>query len=143
MMHQEFTGILKLITNESIIGKILVCDGEEDGFIIEYPFTVFEQHIQGPGGDMLKIDLRPWAKFSREEMFFIERKKILTVYESDDRLNKIYERTLKKYITYLEDPKKRPDTDINRIDLTDEMGFRSKVEDARSCLEKIYKDSCK
>ncbi len=141
MMHQEFTGILKLITGESIIGKVLVCDGEEDGFVIEYPFTVTENFIQTPTGDMLKIDLRPWAKFSKEEMFFIERSKVLTVYESDDRLKKIYERTLKKYLTYVEDPTKRPDTDINRIDLTEEMGFKTKVEDARTDLENIFKSS--
>ena len=74
-------------------------------------------------------------------MFFIERSKVLTVYESDDRLKKIYERTLKKYLTYVEDPTKRPDTDINRIDLTEEMGFKTKVEDARTDLENIFKSS--
>ena len=141
MQHQEFTGIIKLITNESIIGKVLVCDDEQDGFIIEYPFVVTETMIQSPGGDMVKLDLRPWAKFSKEEMFFIDRTKTITVYESDDRLLKIYKRTLKKYLTYVEDPKQRPDTDINRLDLTEEMGFKVKVQDARNCLEKIFKDS--
>ena len=141
MQHQEFTGIIKLITNESIIGKVLVCDNEQDGFIIEYPFVVTETQIQSPGGDMVKLDLRPWAKFSKEEMFFIDRTKTITVYESDDRLLKIYKRTLKKYLTYVEDPKQRPDTDINRLDLTEEMGFKVKVQDARNCLEKIFKDS--
>ena len=141
MQHQEFTGIIKLTTNESIIGKVLVCDDGQDGFIIEYPFIVTETMIQTPGGDMVKLDLRPWAKFSKEELFFIDRSKTITVYESDDRLLKIYKRTLKKYLTYVEDPKQRPDTDINRLDLTEEMGFKVKVQDARNCLEKIFKDS--
>ena len=141
MQHQEFTGIIKLITNESIIGKVLVCDDEQDGFIIEYPFVVTETQLQTPGGDMVKLDLRPWAKFSKEEIFFIDRTKTITVYESDDRLLKIYKRTLEKYLTYVDDPSKRPDTDINRLDLTEEMGFKLKVQDARNCLEKIFKDS--
>tara|TARA_R100001463_G_scaffold89918_2_gene144659 strand:+ start:442 stop:864 length:423 start_codon:yes stop_codon:yes gene_type:complete len=140
MMHQEFTGIIKLITNESIIGKVLVCE-EENGFVIEHPFVVTETQLQTPGGDMVKLDLRPWAKFSKEELFFIDKEKTITVYESDDRLLKIYNRTLKKYLTYVEDPSKCPDTDINRLDLTEEMGFRSNVHDARNCLEKIYKAS--
>ena len=118
-----------------------MCDGEEDGFVIEYPFVVTETQLLTPGGDMVKLDLRPWAKFSKEEMFFIDRTKTLTVYESDDRLLKIYKRTLKKYLTYVEDPNQRPDTDINRLDLTEEMGFKVKVQDARNCLEKIFKDS--
>ncbi len=141
MQHQEFTGIIKLITNESIIGKVLVCDDEQDGFVIEYPFIVTETMMQTPGGDMVKLDLRPWAKFSKDELFFIDRTKTITVYESDDRLLKIYQRTLKKYLTYVEDPKQAPDTDINRLDLTEEMGFKVKVQDARNCLEKIFKDS--
>jgi len=97
MMHQEFTGIIKLITNESIIGKVLVCE-EENGFVIEHPFVVTETQLQTPGGDMVKLDLRPWAKFSKEELFFIDKEKTITVYESDDRLLKIYNRTLKKYL---------------------------------------------
>ena len=141
MQHQEFTGIIKLTTNESIIGKVLVCDDGQDGFIIEYPFIVTETMIQTPGGDMVKLDLRPWAKFSKDELFFIDRSKTITVYESDDRLLKIYKRTLKKYLTYVENPTQRPDTDINRLDLTEEMGFKVKVQDARNCLEKIFKDS--
>ena len=141
MQHQEFTGIIKLTTNESIIGKVLVCDDGQDGFIIEYPFIVTETMIQTPGGDMVKLDLRPWAKFSKDELFFIDRSKTITVYESDDRLLKIYKRTLKKYLTYVDNPTQRPDTDINRIDLTEEMGFRSKVQDAWNCFERIFKDS--
>ena len=88
MMHQEFTGIIKLITNESIIGKVLVCE-EENGFVIEHPFVVTETQLQTPGGDMVKLDLRPWAKFSKEEMFFIERTKTITVYESDDGIKHV------------------------------------------------------
>ncbi len=133
MTHTEFIGIIKLLTGEQIIGKIIVCDGE-DGFIIENPFTVCETIIGTPHGEMLKVDLRPWAKFAKEELLFIEKEKVITVYESDNRMSQIYKNTLKKYVN---SPK---ETD-NRVDLTEEMGFKTKVTDARSHLEKIFKDS--
>ena len=132
MQHQEFTGIIKLITNESIIGKVLVCDGEQDGFVIEYPFIVTETQIQTPGGDMVKLDLRPWAKFSKEDIFFIEKEKAVTVYEADERIEKVYERTLRKYLFQ---------EDTSKVDLSPEMGFKATINDARQALENIFKQS--
>ena len=131
MMIQEFIGMLKLVSGEEIIGRVLVCE-EEDGFIIENPFSVEETIIETPAGEMVKIDLRPWVKFSREEILFVEKEKTITIYEADDRIEKIYNRTLRKYFFQ---------EDTSKLDLNEEMGFKTKVNDARDSLEKIFKDS--
>jgi hypothetical protein len=131
MMYSEFIGMLKLVSGEEIIGKVLVCD-EENGFIIETPFSVEETIIETPAGEMVKIDLRPWIKFSKEEILFVEKEKTITIYEADDRIEKIYTRTLRKYFFQ---------EDTSKLDLNEEMGFKTKVNDARSSLEKIFKDS--
>ena len=81
---------------------------------------------------MVKIDLRPWVKFSREEILFVEKEKTITIYEADDRIEKIYNRTLRKYFFQ---------EDTSKLDLNEEMGFKNKVNDARDSLEKIFKDS--
>ncbi len=130
-MIQEFIGMLKLVSGEEIIGRVLVCE-EENGFIIENPFSVEETIIETPAGEMVKIDLRPWVKFSREEILFVEKEKTITIYEADDRIEKIYTRTLRKYFFQ---------EDTSKLDLNEEMGFKNKVNDARSSLEKIFKDS--
>ncbi len=130
-MIQEFIGMLKLVSGEEIIGKVLVCE-EENGFIIENPFSVEETIIETPAGEMVKIDLRPWIKFSKEEILFVEKEKTITIYEADDRIEKIYTRTLRKYFFQ---------EDTSKLDLNEEMGFKNKVNDARSSLEKIFKDS--
>jgi hypothetical protein len=130
-MYSEFIGMLKLVSGEEIIGKVLVCD-EENGFIIETPFSVEETIIETPAGEMVKIDLRPWIKFSKEEILFVEKEKTITIYEADDRIEKIYTRTLRKYFFQ---------EDTSKLDLNEEMGFKTKVNDARSSLEKIFKDS--
>lgn len=131
MMIQEFIGMLKLVSGEEIIGRVLVCE-EENGFVIENPFSVEETIIETPAGEMVKIDLRPWVKFSREEILFVEKEKTITIYEADDRIEKIYNRTLRKYFFQ---------EDTSKLDLNEEMGFKNKVNDARSSLEKIFKDS--
>jgi len=131
MMIQEFIGMLKLVSGEEIIGRVLVCE-EENGFIIENPFSVEETIIETPAGEMVKIDLRPWIKFSKEEILFVEKEKTITIYEADDRIEKIYTRTLRKYFFQ---------EDTSKLDLNEEMGFKNKVNDARNSLEKIFKDS--
>lgn len=130
-MIQEFIGMLKLVSGEEIIGRVLVCE-EENGFVIENPFSVEETIIETPAGEMVKIDLRPWVKFSREEILFVEKEKTITIYEADDRIEKIYNRTLRKYFFQ---------EDTSKLDLNEEMGFKTKVNDARDSLEKIFKDS--
>ena len=132
MMFSEFVGMMKLVSGEEIIGSLLVCE-EENGFVVETPFTVDETIIETPAGEMVKVDLRPWIKFSAEEIIFIEKEKTITVYEADERIIKIYNRTLRKYL--------HNENDTSQMPLNEEMGFKTKVDDARSSLEKLFKDS--
>lgn len=127
----EFPGVIKLLNGDEIIGSVIVCD-QEDGFVIENPFSIEEEIIETPVGEMIKVELRPWAKFSKEDIFFIEKNKTITVYEADDRILKIYDKTLRKY--FLGD-------NSNKLNLNEEMGFKTKIQDARTSLEKLFKES--
>lgn len=127
----EFPGVIKLLNGDEIIGSVMVCD-QEDGFVIENPFSIEEEIIETPVGEMIKVELRPWAKFSKEDIFFIEKNKTITVYEADDRILKIYDKTLRKY--FLGD-------NSNKLNLNEEMGFKTKIQDARTSLEKLFKES--
>jgi len=128
---KEFPGMLKLVSGEEIIGNVLVCE-QEDGYVVQNPFSVEEHIIETPVGEMVKVELRPWAKFSKEEIFFVEKEKTITVYEADERILKIYDRTLRKYFL---------GETGNQVSLDEEMGFKSKITDARESLEKLFKDS--
>ena len=130
-MNEEFPGIIKLVSGEEIIGTVLVCE-QEKGFVVQNPFSIEETILETPAGEMVKVELRPWAKFSREEIFFVEKDKTITVYESDERLLQIYERTLRKYFM---------GETSNKVNLNEEMGFKTKVDDARLSLEQLFKDS--
>jgi len=131
-MYSEFIGMIKLVSGEEVIGSVLVCD-EENGFVVETPFSIDETIIETPAGEMVKVDLRPWIKFSAEEIIFIEKEKTITVYEADERITKIYNRTLRKYL--------HQEDNTSQLPLNEEMGFKTKVDEARNSLEKIFKDS--
>lgn len=133
MDSPEFTGLIKLLNGQEIIGQVLICEDEE-GFIIENPFSVDETIIETPAGEMIKVDLRPWIKFAHEEIFFLEKSKVLTVYQADERIYRIYKKSLRKYLNI-------GGEDENKVNLTEEMGFKSKVSEARYHLEKLYKQS--
>jgi len=128
-MNTEFLGLIKLTSGDEIIGNIIVCE-QENGFVIENPFVVDEEIVETSKGEMLKVDLRPWIKFSKEDIVFIEKEKTITVYEADSRIVSIYNRTLKKYLNI---------ENSSKVKLDAEMGFKSKVDDARKILENIYK----
>jgi len=125
---EQFYGIIKLIDGAELVGNVLVCE-EEDGFIIENPFQITVEPIMTPAGEMYKVDMRPWIKFSKEDIFFVEKTKVFTVAEADNKILTLYRSTLKKYLNK---------EDNNRVSLDKELGFKSKIDEARKLLEKSF-----
>ena len=131
--RQEFTGMVKLIGGEELIGKILV-DEEVGGYIIDSPFLVKSHVITTPHGDMFKVDLIPWMKFSKDEICFLTHDKVYAVSECEDRIGRLYKTTLKKYYNGI-----HPHS--NKVALEKEDGNLGSVETTRASLEKIYKSN--
>ena len=130
--RQEFTGMVKLIGGEELIGKILVRE-QEGGFVVDSPFLVKSHVINTPQGDMFKVDLIPWMKFSKDEVCFLNNDKVYAVSECEDRIRRLYNSTLKKYYNATGSNK------TNQVNLDKEDGNLGNVEDARDNLEKIFK----
>jgi len=128
---KEFTGIIKLIHGEELIGKILVTEGD-DFFVVDSPFLLRSSVINTANGEMFKVDLVPWLKFAKDEVAFIESSKAYLVTEADDRIRKLYNTTLKRY--YL-----GSESVSSKVDLTKQEGRIGSVKDARSFLENLYK----
>jgi hypothetical protein len=125
----EFYGVIKLLDGSELIGIVVVCE-EEDGFIIENPFEIDVEQVMTPAGEMYKVDMRPWIKFCKEDIFFIEKNKVFTVGEADNKILHLYRSTVNKYLNK---------EDNNRVSLDKELGFKNKIEEARKILEKSFK----
>ncbi len=129
--RQEFTGMVKLIGGEELIGKILIREAE-GGFVVDSPFLVKSHVITTPHGDMFKVDLIPWMKFSKDEICFLTNDKVYAVTECEDRIRRLYDTTLKKYYN-------GTNPQSNQVVLEKEDGNLGTVEASRASLEKIYR----
>jgi len=128
---EEITSIVKLISGDELIGKVITCD---EGYLIDTPFQLKAQVINTPNGEMFKVDLVPWLKFAKDEIFLLEKSKVFTVCEADERIKKLYNSTFRKY--YLGDHA------TNKVDLSTYEGKIGSVEKTRKDLESLYhKDS--
>ena len=125
----EFHGIIKLVDGTQIIATTVICE-EENGFVVENPFEICVNVITTAVGEMYKVDMRPWIKFTKEDIFFIEKEKVFTVGEAEDKIIRLYKSSLKKFLNK---------EDSTKVSLDEELGFKKNVNEARKQLEKIFK----
>lgn len=127
---EEVTSIVKLISGDELIGKVIT---SEEGYLIDTPFQLKSQVINTPNGEMFKVDLIPWLKFAKDELFLLDKSKVFAVCEADDKIKKLYNSTFRKY--YL------GDNYTNKVELSDYEGKIGSVKNTRNILEQLYKES--
>jgi hypothetical protein len=128
-IEEDFYCTVKLKTGEEIFAKIAASEEEDRTLlIVSNPITVDE--IKGKSG-VIGYKLEPWLKTSKEDMFIIDLKDVLTLSESSDI------EMIMMYQTYVRQSLKNStkESKINR-----RMGYLANVNDAKEILEKIYKN---
>jgi hypothetical protein len=130
-MNSGFIGLIKLTDRSEIMGKIKFRSEDfSDGVIITNPLILHEQIIEtSDSGEMVRVEMKPWCKFSSESSFFIDRNNIITIGEADDRITEIYKKSITKYMKI---------SSANKISLDSDCGFVSKIDEARKMLNKLY-----
>jgi len=128
-IEEDFYCTVKLKTGEEIFAKIAASEEEDRTLlIVSNPITVDE--IKGKSG-VIGYKLEPWLKTSKEDMFIIDLKDVLTLSESSDI------EMIMMYQTYVRQSLKNStkESKINR-----RMGYLANVNDAKEILEKINKN---
>lgn len=146
-MKDEFYAVVKLITEEEVLGYISV---EKTGILIKDPLVIedlsmFDDLIEG-NLHSKSFKLSKWIKSSTDDTFLIFDRNIVTIGELKEPMLSFYKRTLK---------------DINYVDRVDNIGTKNKpkgkpsrrdgyrsygngsikdVKEARSLFEKLFKD---
>jgi hypothetical protein len=131
IMSEDFYATLKLISGEELFS--IVTPHKENGknFLLLYePVKITEvKNRSNISGYMIES----WLKFTGDDLFLIEKDKIITVSECT---NSMYINYYKKYLK----EKHRSITDNpNEEKLTREQGYISNIDDMKNILEKIYK----
>ena len=115
----------KLIENESMLFQEflnnIITQGEISLILIGGKYTHAVKKIAKKGDFRVQDDhggrVEKYTP-TKEEILFVEKEKTITIYEADDRIEKIYTRTLRKYFFQ---------EDTSKLDLNEEMGFKTKV----------------
>lgn len=134
-MGEDFYCILKLTSGEELFSIVSIDDNGGDPLIIlQNPVTL--KYVPKSAGSYLKIE--PWIRFSSDDIFIIKPDKIITMTEVKD------EYMIEFYNEYLEESDHKPrfpnPNESHKVDITEDMGYVSSVEEARKKLEDIFKN---
>ena len=129
MIEDDFYGTIKFKNGEEIFAKVAASEEEDRTMLILHnPILITE--IKGKKG-VIGYKVEPWLKTTKEDMFIINMRDVLTLSESSDvEMIMMHQR-------YLRDSQE--DDDNNRSKINRKMGYIGNVNDAKQVLEKLYK----
>jgi hypothetical protein len=134
---EEFYFIAKLVSGEQIIGNgFAVEENQITQIFVTDPVEIQVVTKTAGNGTVKGIVMNKWMQFSDEDFFILNEKDIMTIGSLSDELIHMYKLFIKKASSNenIEDAIKE-----SKVELDEEMGFVSKVDEARRKLEKIYK----
>ena len=128
MIEDDFYATIKFKSGEEIFAKVAASE-EIDRTILLVSNPIMVNEVQGKKG-VMGYRIEPWLKTTKEDMFMIDLKEVLTMSESSDvEMISMYQRWLRDTSKVKNDEPK----------LTRKMGYISNVNDAKDILEKLYK----
>ncbi len=133
-MEEEFYATIKLISGEEVMSKVCPCD-EHDRIILILESPVLVKNINLSRFGIKGMQLEPWIKMSSDNMFLLDMEKVITMSEIlDESILKVYKKFIKESARFNK-------KETCRSKITKEMGYVSSVEDFKSNLEKLFKES--
>ena len=128
MIEDDFYATIKFKSGEEIFAKVAASE-EIDRTILLVSNPIMVNEVQGKKG-VMGYRIEPWLKTTKEDMFMIDLKEVLTMSESSDvEMITMYQRWLRDTSKVKSDEPK----------LSREMGYIANVNDAKDILEKVYK----
>lgn len=128
-MEEEFYATIKLVSGEEIFSVVQPC--EEDDRVLLYldtPVTIEPIISKSMGFQGFKID--PWLQYADDGIVVVDMDRVITMSEVNSKeIISIYKKFLQQY-------RRRN----KKMELTPEMGYLSTISDARTRLEKLYRD---
>ena len=128
MIEDDFYATIKFKSGEEIFAKVAASE-EIDRTILLVSNPIIVNEVQSKKG-IMGYRIEPWLKTTKEDMFMIDLKEVLTMSESSDvEMITMYQRWLRDTSKVKNDEPK----------LSREMGYIANVNDAKDILEKLYK----
>jgi hypothetical protein len=136
MQESSFYATLKLITGEEILAEVSPCEeNEADFFLIDNPIVINEstQIDHQKGVAISGLLPKKWMLYSSDGMSLINRNHVISISELDKFGTDFYFKAL--IAAKLSSPIKR------KVDSKDNIGYVGTIDECRSELEEIFKNS--
>ena len=125
---EDFLAVIKLVSGEEVISTITACEEDNRTLLLLDNPVIFESVMIRNGG-MGAIKVIPWVQAATDTILILDMDKVITMSEVFDK------EVIRIYNRYLTDK----DRETNESAVTKDMGYLSRVSDARVFLEKLYK----
>jgi len=126
-MEEEFYATIKLVTGEEIVLKVSYMP-DEDSLILENPLEVLPVEQTKNNLKLNGFTLVEWIRSTFDQMFILPKEHIITMTETDKKIEIFYKKTLRKLNSGVDNEK-----------FTRKMGRLGSVSQAKKYLEDIYK----
>ena len=127
MQEEEFYATIKLVTGEELVSKVSYMP-DEDSLILENPLEVLPVEQTKSSVKVNGFTLVEWIRSTFDQMFVLPKQHILTMTETDKKIEVFYKKTLKKL-----------NSGVENSQFTRKMGRIGSVKEAKKYLEDIYK----
>ena len=136
MNDDSFHATVKLVTGEEILTEIMECEENgQDFFIFHNPIIITENnHVDMQKGVVVSgLVPKKWMLYASDDMTIVYKQHVISMSELDKFGVDFYKRALMAAMAST--PIKR------KVDTNRHSGFVGKIEQFRSKLEDMYKDS--
>jgi hypothetical protein len=125
-MEEEFYASIKLVSGEEIFCLVSASE-EEDRTLLVLDNPVIITPMTNKTGMIIGYKVEPWMKIPEDDMYIIDMSTVITMTEvGDNDIINVYHKFSRS---------------TSRVNIDRNMGFISKVDEARRSLEKAYKNS--
>lgn len=122
-MDNEFYAAIKLVSGEEIFALVSPSE-EEDRTLLLLDNPVIIEPMVSKNQGVVGYKVKPWMSIPDDDIYIIDMNKVITMTEvDDDQIIRVYQKYTKS---------------SSQVSLEKNMGFISRVDDARKVLEKIY-----
>jgi hypothetical protein len=122
-MEQEFYASIKLVSGEEIFSIVSPTEEEDRTLLLLENPVIIEPMVSKKQG-IVGYKVKSWMTIPDDDIYIIDMNKVITMTEvNDEQIIRVYHKFIKN---------------SSQVTLEKDMGFISKVEDARKTLEKIY-----
>lgn len=126
-MDNEFYASIKLVSGEEIFAIVSPSEEDDDRTLLLLENPVIIEPIVSKNQGIVGYKIKPWMMIPDDDIYIIDMNKVITMTEvNDNQIIRLY---------------KKFNKNTSQVSLERNMGFISKVDDAREILERIYKSN--